>query len=200
MSGSPTQRMRMALAGQIIDYAEARERERAELLWRALVKLDSKPERAELRAAGVAASSIEALYPYEFADLVPGLLQRIQKVEPHSMNMKDSWQYHRNERLRINDLLGESLSQKHDELEAFAKTKAWDELYRHLGGRGSENPSQHARVSSVIICLFSAHWYMAHQSGPGAPEAIYPFFTKVIDWVIPNLTGSAFSSGSPRAR
>jgi hypothetical protein len=179
---------------------------RASALWRALTDLDGKAaERAELRSAGVAESTIDSLYPVEFEALVPGIIATIGEkllaasernespaagryglpllVEPE----RDHW--------RRVDGYGERLI---SDLPTFAAQQKyildWDDYYvsdaysRLMGYLDSITYKEEDRLQPAMASnLWSAFWLMTHSELLDFPKRVRNYFCGVMEWALPAL-------------
>lgn len=132
--------------------------------------------RAELHAAGVPSTTIEALFPSSFDDLVPGLIEQLEKAElielmglSTSLDEVDEILYQRKDPYRI---AGVRRHVPHADAynSAHVKSAALFALGQHLSSRfeASGQPGTgYGLAMSVAKVIWCTHWFMAHRGELG---------------------------------
>lgn len=153
-----------------------------------LLALDRNPNRAELAASEVAQHRIDLLYPLEFADLIPGIIELVTPEAYRARGKSDNWlQLSAYPKNIIDDWASIRDATEKASAEVFA-SDAFVALWAHLEVCLPEDvfeasPQAHAMASA----LWYAYWGMLNLNQTALWRSMCKAFDSTIDWVLPDL-------------
>lgn len=169
----------------------------ADLLFERLLALDpNRLAREELAAAGISQHRIEALYPYDFADLIPAIKAAVTEDFLDELDPDDGYwnALHESVRGHLNQYSAQVQEAARADIQVFIESQrpAYDDLHAHIHDRLPNSCNPHLGATTMLYALLNTCWLTNRSRRPETQRKLsyrraHKLFVSTVKGTLPQL-------------